>query len=65
VRSDVGRVLYLLFGLFVLGAAGFADYRGWSIVCPTELHNLPRSIRDNPGSYRALYRGSPHYFGGK
>lgn len=61
----MGRVAYLLFGLLVLGTAGFADYRGWSLVRPTELHNLPRSIRDNPGSYRALYRGSPHYFGGK
>ena len=56
---------YLIFGLLTLGSAGFADYRGWSMVRPAELHNLPRSIRDNPGSYRALYRGSPHYFGGK
>jgi len=56
---------YLIFGLLTLGSAGLADYRGWSLVRPAEVHNLPRSIRDNPGSYRALYRGSPHYFGGK
>jgi len=56
---------YLIFGLLTLGSAGVADYRGWSLVRPAEVHNLPRSIRDNPGSYRALYRGSPHYFGGK
>jgi hypothetical protein len=61
----MGRFAYLLFGLLTLAMAGYADYRGWSLVRPTELHNLPRSIRDNPGSYRALYRGSPHYFGGK
>jgi len=49
----------------MISLAGFADYRGWSLIRPTELHNLPKSIRDHPGSYRALYRGSPHYFGGK
>ena len=61
----MSRLVYPLFGLLMISLAGFADYRGWSLVRPTELHNLPKSIRDNPGSYRALYRGSPHYFGGK
>jgi hypothetical protein len=59
------RLLYLLFGLLVLGTAGFADYRGWSLMNPTTLHAVPKSVRDNPGSYRSLYRASPRYFGGK
>jgi len=61
----MSRVLYALFVLTLLGAASFADYRGWSVVSPTTLHNVPKSVRDNPGSYRSLYRGSPRYFGGK
>ena len=61
----MGRLAYLIFGLLSLAAAGIADYRGWSLVRPTELHNVPKSIRDNPGAYRSLYRGSPRYFGGK
>ena len=61
----MSRYAYLVFGVLITWMAGFADYRGWSLLQPTELHNLPRSIRDNPGSYRALYRGWPHYFGGK
>jgi hypothetical protein len=61
----MSRVLYVLYALILLGAASFADYRGWSFVAPTTLHNVPKSVRDNPGSYRSLYRGSPRYFGGK
>ena len=61
----MARILYLLFGLTVLGAAGMADQRGWFATRPTELRNVPRTIRDNPGAYRALYSASPRYFGGK
>jgi hypothetical protein len=59
------RPLYLLYGLLVLGATGMADMRGWLGTRPTPVQNVPRSIRDNPGAYRALYNGSPRYFGGK
>jgi hypothetical protein len=61
----MSRAVYLLFGLLTLATAAVADYRGWSLLRPTELHNVPKSIRDNPGSYRSLYRASPRYFGGK
>ena len=61
----VSRILYLVFALLVLGTAAFADYRGWSFLSPDTLHNVPKSVRDNPGSYRSLYRASPRYFGGK
>lgn len=59
------RLIYLLFGLALLGTAGYADYRGLTLVQPTRLQNVPRTVRDNPGAYRSLYRGSPRYFGGK
>lgn len=59
------RILYLLFGLLMLGAAATADVRGWLAMRPATLTNVPRSIRDNPGAYRSLYQGSPRYFGGK
>jgi hypothetical protein len=59
------RPLYVLFGLLVLGATGMADLRGWLGARPSLVQNVPRSIRDNPGAYRALYDGSPRFFGGK
>jgi len=48
---------YLTFGLLVVGAFGFAQYRGWSLLRTNEVRNVPRSVRDNPGAYR------PHYVG--
>ena len=59
------RLIYLLFGLSVLAGAGVADYRGLSLLRPAEIKNVPKSIRDNPGAYRSLYRGSSRSFGGK
>jgi hypothetical protein len=59
------RLIYLIFGLSVLATAGYADYRGLSLLRPTEIKNVPKSIRDNPGAYRSLYRGSSRSFGGK
>lgn len=59
------RLIYLLFGLFVLAGATAADTRGWFATRPGRVSNVPRSIRDNPGAYRSLYRGTPRYYGGK
>ena len=59
------RNLYLIYGLFVLGTLGTAQYRGWSLDKVNEVKNVPRSVRDNPGSYRAIYSGYHHYTGGK
>jgi hypothetical protein len=45
-----------------------AELRGWTPMRPTEVKNIPRSIRDNPGAYRPHYRtffGSGHYMRGK
>jgi hypothetical protein len=59
------RAGYLLYGVLVLGLASLADYRGWGLMRATRVENVPRSIRDNPGAYRPVYRGIPRYPGGK
>jgi hypothetical protein len=61
----VARLLYFLFGLLALGSATAAEQRGWLLARPTELQNVPKSIRDNPGAWRSLYAGAPRTFGGK
>jgi hypothetical protein len=59
------RKLYLLYGMLVLGTTAFAQYRGWSLDNMNELQNVPKSVRDNPGSYRSIYVFYHHYTGGK
>jgi hypothetical protein len=59
------RKFYILYGLLTLSTAAFGQYRGWSIDTVNQLKNVPKSVRDNPGSYRAVYAGYHHYTGGK
>ena len=59
------RKLYLLYGVLVLGTVGFVQYRGWSMDSMHQLKNVPKSVRDNPGSYRSVYSSYHHYTGGK
>ena len=59
------RKLYLLYGMLVLGTTGLAQYRGWSTDSMNQLKNVPKSVRDNPGSYRSVYGYYHHYTGGK
>lgn len=59
------RTIYLVYSLLVLGTVAFAEYRGWSLDSMNQLHNVPRSVRDNPGSYRSVYSSYHHYTGGK
>jgi hypothetical protein len=47
---------YLLFGVLVLAAISYADYRGLSLTRYDEVRNVPKSIRNNPGAYRGVYR---------
>ena len=55
----------LLYGLAVLSMVSLAEYRGWSLDRANELLNVPKSVRDNPGSYRSVYGFYHHYTGGK
>jgi hypothetical protein len=61
----VFRKLYLFYGMLVLGTTAFAQYRGWSLDSMNQLKNVPKSVRDNPGSYRSVYSSYHHYTGGK
>jgi hypothetical protein len=57
---------YLAYGLLVLGMLAVAEYRGWTPFSKArEGQPAPRSVRDNPGAYRAHYTGSGRYVGGK
>jgi hypothetical protein len=58
-------LIYLVFGLAATGWAWHADRTGWLTSRADVVHNVPRSIRDNPGAYRSLYAGGPRFFGGK
>lgn len=49
---------YLLWGLAVLGLLGAAEVRGWTIGPRREARAVPRTVRENPGAYRPIYRGS-------
>jgi hypothetical protein len=59
--------LYLLYGSLLLGWLGLAAYRGSPFLGATvnEVKNVPKTVRDNPGAYRSIYAGYPHYVGGK
>jgi hypothetical protein len=59
------KKLYLLYGLAVLGGTGYAQHAGWSLDHISQLKNVPKSVRDNPGSYRSVYGFYHHYTGGK
>jgi hypothetical protein len=50
--------IYRLFGILVLGAMAWADYRGLSFTRYDEMRNVPKSIRNNPGAYRGMYSHS-------
>lgn len=59
------RTLFLVYGMAVLATVGLAEYRGWSLNRVDEVLNVPKSVRDNPGSYRSVYGYYHHYTGGK
>jgi hypothetical protein len=50
-------------GLLVVVLTGVAEYRGG--VWRTAGRTVPRSVRDNPGSYRPAYGPFRHFSGGK
>lgn len=56
---------YLIYGVLVLALLAVGEYRGYSFASVNEVKNVPRSVRDNPGSYRSVYSSYHHYTGGK
>ena len=59
------RKFYLPYGFLVLATTAYGQYRGWSFDKINEVKNVPKSVRDNPGSYRSIYLFYHHYTGGK
>jgi hypothetical protein len=59
------RNAILIYGIAVLSLVSLAEYRGWSLNRVDEVMNVPKSVRDNPGSYRSVYGYYHHYTGGK
>ena len=56
---------YLVYGLLLLTGVTFAEYRGWTLTRVNQVKDVPRTVRDNPGAYRAHYAYFPRYVGGK
>ena len=57
--------IYTVFGAIVLLAASAAQFLGLSLTPVTEVKNVPKSVRENPGVYRSHYGFLPRWFGGK
>jgi hypothetical protein len=60
-----GTPFYWLFGLALIAGAAWGDLRGWTPIRPGEARVGPRSVRENPGAYRSVYRSSARYRLGK
>jgi len=61
----INNPMFLLYGVLLLGATGYLEYRGYSFDRINQQKVLPKSIRDNPGAYRSTYGGYSRYIGGK
>ena len=46
---------YFALGVLLLLSVAAVEWTGWTPEKPTEVKDVPRTVRDNPGSYR------PHY----
>ena len=56
---------YAIFGTLVLLAFVWAHFTGWTLGNVDEVKGVPKSIRDNPGSYRSSYGWARPHTGGK
>ena len=48
-------LFYLIFGTLLLSGVAAAEWTGWGATSPNEVKDVPRTVRDNPGSYRPTY----------
>ena len=56
---------YLIYGMKLLTGLTWAEYRGWTLGGVNQVHDVPRTVRDNPGAYRSHCGFYPRYVGGK
>jgi len=59
------RMLYLMVGMIVIAGTAVAEWRGMGTTSVSEVKDVPRTVRNNPGSYRPVYGGFWHFSGGK
>jgi hypothetical protein len=52
--------LFSLFASLVLALFAYATYTGAGISSYSEIKDVPKSIRNNPGVYRTVYTRYPH-----
>ena len=59
--------LYTFYSLLMLAVMGVTAYNRTPLfpASVNEVKNIPKTVRDNPGAYRSIYGGNPHYVGGK
>ncbi len=53
------------YGLILTALSSVLAFKGFVMNRGDEVRNVPRSVRDNPGSYRSVYSNYHHYTGGK
>ncbi len=56
---------YPFYAAAVVAFMAYALFFGWSWTSVDEIKQVPKSVRDNPGAYRAHYRTRTRYYGGK
>ncbi len=49
------KKFFIVYGIGILLFMGIAEYRGWSLMSYEEQKGVPKSMRENPGSYRSSY----------
>lgn len=59
------RLGYALYAAAVAGLMAYSVYFGYAFTRVDEVKKVPKSIRDNPGAYRAHYQSHHRYYGGK
>jgi hypothetical protein len=56
---------YSVYAALVACACVWALWTGWWITPVEKLTGVPKTVRDNPGSYRSHYSSYHRYYGGK
>jgi len=46
---------YTIMGVVVILLVVAMEARGWGMTSRSEVKDIPRTVRDNPGSYRPTY----------
>ena len=56
---------YWAYAAAIVAGLAYVLYFGWSMTGVDQVKHVPKSIRDNPGAYRAHYASYRRYHWGK